>query len=267
MMTTRNLVVVLGDQLNPDSAALDGFCRERDAVWMAEASHEAQQVWSHKARIALFLSAMRHFRDALGEAGLRVCYHPLTQSESTLGDLLEAELARLQPERVVVQRASGASYRNCSRLERAGVTLERPTGIFTPESFGYAQGRSLRMEFFYRALRKRFGILMEAGEPAGGAWNYDADNRESLGAQGPQLRTRGPQFVPDAQTREVLAEVEERFAEHPGSLASFAWTVTRSDALRGLDAFIADRLPLYGRYQDACGPRSPGCIIPGSVLR
>ena len=61
----RNLVLVLGDQLNIDSAALDGFDPSLDAVWMAEVGEEATRVWSHKARIAIFLSAMRHFRDAL----------------------------------------------------------------------------------------------------------------------------------------------------------------------------------------------------------
>ncbi|HBM85906.1 MAG TPA: cryptochrome/photolyase family protein, partial [Opitutae bacterium] len=58
----RNLIVVFGDQLNRDATAFDGFDAATDLVWMAEVSHEAKHVWSHKQRIALFLSGMRHFR-------------------------------------------------------------------------------------------------------------------------------------------------------------------------------------------------------------
>jgi deoxyribodipyrimidine photolyase-like uncharacterized protein len=62
---TRNLVIVLGDQLDPDSTALDDLDPRRGHVWMAEVAEEATHVWSHKARIALFPAAMRHHRDAL----------------------------------------------------------------------------------------------------------------------------------------------------------------------------------------------------------
>ena len=51
------MVVVLGDQLDLEAAAFDGFDPEQDAVWMAEAHEESTHVWSSKQRIALFLSA------------------------------------------------------------------------------------------------------------------------------------------------------------------------------------------------------------------
>ena len=65
----RHLVLVLGDQLDADSAVFDDFDPARDAIWMAEVAQEATQVWSSQPRIALFLSAMRHFRDALRARG------------------------------------------------------------------------------------------------------------------------------------------------------------------------------------------------------
>jgi len=34
----RNLVLVVGDQLNADSTAFEGFDPKQDAVWMAEVS-------------------------------------------------------------------------------------------------------------------------------------------------------------------------------------------------------------------------------------
>ena len=71
-MSRRNLVIVLGDQLNADSAAFDDFDLNQDAVWMAEVVAESTTVWAHKARIVMFLSAMRHFRDRLRDQGFEV---------------------------------------------------------------------------------------------------------------------------------------------------------------------------------------------------
>ena len=81
----RNLVVVLGDQLDHDSAAFDGIDPHSDAVWMAEAAEESNRVWSHKARIAVFLSSMRHFRDELRRRGWQVLYHELDEPAALLG--------------------------------------------------------------------------------------------------------------------------------------------------------------------------------------
>ena len=89
----RHLVVVLGDQLDPASAALADFDPTRDAVWMAEVAHEATHAWSTQARIAVFLAAMRQFRDALRARGWRVEYRALdTHTHATLEDALAAAL-------------------------------------------------------------------------------------------------------------------------------------------------------------------------------
>ena len=98
---------------------------------------------------------------------------------------------------------------------------------------------------------------MQDGQPAGGQWNFDADNRESFGAKGPGLLPPRATFEPDALTREVIALVNTRFAQHPGSLESFAWPVTREHALQALQRFIEERLPLFGRYEDALWPGEP----------
>jgi deoxyribodipyrimidine photolyase-related protein len=111
--------------------------------------------------------------------------------------------------------------------------------------------KSLRMEYFYRAQRQRHGVLMQERDPVGGQWNFDAENRGAFGAAGPGAVPARSTFEPDAVTREVIALVESRFAAHPGRLDSFAWPVTRAQALQSLHAFIRDRMPLFGRYQDA----------------
>ena len=113
------------------------------------------------------------------------------------------------------------------------------------------------METWYRELRVEHDVLMTDDEPLGGRWNFDADNRHAFGVRGPGLLPAPPRFGPDAITREVIALVNARFAAHPGSLDSFAWPVTRGDALQALAAFVADRLPSFGRWQDAIWPGEP----------
>jgi deoxyribodipyrimidine photolyase-related protein len=130
------------------------------------------------------------------------------------------------------------------------------------EFAAYAAGRkSLRMEYFYREQRRRHGVLMrddgQGAVPIGGQWNYDADNREAFGRAGPGALPPRATFEPDAVTREVIALVASRFAGHPGRLERFAWPVTRAQALQALRAFVADRLPSFGRYQDAMWPGEP----------
>ena len=114
------------------------------------------------------------------------------------------------------------------------------------------------MEYWYRHLRQRTGILMDSAtggkKPLGGQWNYDADNRQSFGKTGPQAVPEPLRFAPDVITQAVMAEVAEHFAEHPGELSSFDWPVTRAQALQALDDFIVNRLPQFGDYQDAMWP-------------
>ena len=100
----RHLVLCLGDQLDTKSAAFDGFDASLDAVWMAELAEESTHVWSHQARIALFFSAMRHFRDALRRAGVTVHYRQLDESDNagTLARELRAGVSRLGPQRLIV---------------------------------------------------------------------------------------------------------------------------------------------------------------------
>lgn len=123
----RQLVVVLGDQLDADSAAFDGFESQRDRIFLAEVSAESEHVWSHKARIALFLTAMRHFRHELRARGDCVEYVEL--AESTLGAELARAVEALRPERVVV--VEPGEWRVREELRRAVPGLEiRPDRHF-----------------------------------------------------------------------------------------------------------------------------------------
>ncbi len=266
MAGVRTLVVVLGDQLDLDAAAFDGFDAAQDAVWMAEVAEESTHVWSGKPRIALFLAAMRHFARALRSAGARLYYRSL-DDEANRGSLaaeLQAAIEELKPQRLVM--TAPGDWRVWQSLkaagEAAGLALEvcedRHFYTSVREFAAHAEGRkSLRLEYFYRELRQRHGVLMKDGQPEGGQWNFDADNREAFGRDGPVGVPARARFAPDAMTREVIALVNTRFAHHPGNLDSFAWPVTREQALVSLHSFIEQRLPLFGRYEDAMWPGEP----------
>jgi deoxyribodipyrimidine photolyase-related protein len=261
----RNLIVILGDQLDRGSSALDGFDPARDAIWMAEVAGESTHVWSHQARIALFLSAMRHFADELRGRGWTVYYRALdAHPEATLEAALAADLRRLRPRSVLLVRPGEWRVEQALRavVSACGVAWqERPDTHFycDPAEFaGWAKGRKeLRLEFFYRWLRQREDVLMEGRQPVGGQWNFDADNRGTFGKRGPGRVPAPRRFLPDATTQAVLDLVARRFADHPGSLAAFDWPVTPAQAEAALDDFIAERLPLFGTYQDAMWSGEP----------
>jgi len=260
----RNLVLVLGDQLDRDSRAFDGFDAGRDAVWMAEAAHETEHVLSHKLRIAFFFAAMRHFRDELRGRGKTVHYtqmpwRPSEDRGRTFGEILGKDITQHRPDKLIVVRPGAWRVLNELRglaVER-GLELEvREDGHFytTPEDFAaYAKGRKTYvLEGFYREVRRREDVLVtEKGKPLGGEWNFDAQNRETFDKEGPPEHKAPRAFTPDALTREVIELVAHRFAGHPGSLGYFNLPVTRQDALAHLREFISERLPLFGKYQDA----------------
>lgn len=270
----RSLVIVLGDQLDRRSAAFDGFDGSRDRVWMAEVAEESTHVWTHKARITVFLSAMRHFRDMLVAEGIGIDYTelaaaPRARDPATLAASLAASLRRLakagwSPEQLVV--VEPGEWRVQEALRGAATAAGIPLDIRSDRHFfstraefaEHAQGRKqLRLEYFYRPLREKFGVLMDDGEPAGGQWNFDAENRGAFPKEGPGVLPPPARFTPDAITRGVIDLVNTRFAGHPGSLAEFDWPVTPLEARSALDDFLAHRLPSFGRYQDAIWTGEP----------
>ncbi len=260
----RNLVLVLGDQLDHLSSAFKSFDQETDAIWMAEVPEEATHVWCHKLRIAYFFSAMRHFRDECNKKGRRVHYHELSRRPAndrgkSFGDILTKDARRLKPDKLIVVEPGDFRVLDCLRQTAAklGVELEiRPDRHFycSIEDFHrYAEGRkSLRLEFFYRDMRKKHAVLLdESGEPVGGQWNFDHDNRESFHQGGPDDLPQPKFFAPDAVTKQVIELVRSRFADHPGNLDHFILPVMRRQARAFLKNFIANVLPNFGRWEDA----------------
>jgi deoxyribodipyrimidine photolyase-related protein len=261
----ERLAIVLGDQLDLESTAIQRLDRQRDRIWMAEACEESTHVWSSKLRIACFLSAMRHYRDELLARGYEVIYHRLDPNQpESLAGILASDLKRFRPRQVQMVRAG--DYRVHRSLERA-VTGSGSRFTCLPDNHFYCdqacfdqwadQRKQLRLEYFYRFLRKRHHILMTDGRPTGGSWNYDRDNRKVFSGRGPGITPPWPAYQPDRLTRDVISDVEECFSEHPGDLAGLDWPLTRRDALHALDDFVEYRLATFGPYQDAMWTDEP----------
>ena len=252
------LRLVLGDQLSEGLSSLSDLELQADVVLMAEVIEEVTYVKHHKRKVAFLFSAMRHFAESLRAGGVTVDYVRLDDpdnSGSFSGEVARAA-SRHQVDRLVVTEPGEHRVLQAMRDWQSdlGIPVEiRGDDRFLcpPEIFAdWAEGRKqLRMDFFYREMRRRHDVLMENGEPVGGKWNYDADNREP-----PDLSLVVPKplnFPADQTTSDVLALVEERCADHFGDLADFGFAVTRAQALEVLDHFIVERLPLFGTYQDA----------------
>ena len=257
---SARLFLILGDQLHPEPhPLLVDFNPAHDQILMVEAASESTHVWSHKARIALFLSAMRHRADEFRAAGLPLNYLALGEHRYTsLGAALSATLQEGDWHSVIMLEAGDWRVQEelaevCAAAQRPLLVRPDPHFLCSLDDFNQWAGDkdNLRLEFFYRWQRKRHNILMDGAEPVGGQWNFDADNRQSFGRKGPGLLPPPLRFAPDAISREVIALVEKHFPAHPGALADFAWPVTPADAAAALDDFIRHRLPEFGRWQDA----------------
>jgi deoxyribodipyrimidine photolyase-related protein len=266
MSGVHRLLLLTPDQLSLDYPAAAAIDPGRDMVAQIEAPEDVTRLPSHKQRITLFLTAMRHFGASLQEAGYRCIYRALDAPDhrgslrSELAGLIEA----LHPEALALVRPGDwRTLETIAEIAELSSTplelLEDPHFLVTPEDFTrWAEGRkTLVLEHFYRWHRKQRGLLIDdSGAPTGGRWNFDAENRKPLTADSP-APPEPVQFQPDGTTREVMQLVEERFADSPGRLDAFGWGVTRHQALLLLADFVEQRLPHFGDYQDAMAHGRP----------
>jgi deoxyribodipyrimidine photolyase-related protein len=259
MMTKAPVLVpILGDQLSPAMSSLADRSPDDTVVLMMELADETRYVRHHQAKIALILSAMRHFADDLRAAGWRVDYVLLDDPANTGSFTGEVVRAAQRHGARGVQVTEPGEWRVRQMIDtwadatglRVRVMPDTRFVCPLPDFFAWAAGRrELRMEWFYRDMRRKTGLLMDGDQPEGGRWNLDAENRA-----GPEPGLAPPpplHFAPDAITTTVIALVRDRFGHHFGSLDGFGWPVTRADADRLVDHFIATRLPQFGRWQDA----------------
>jgi deoxyribodipyrimidine photolyase-related protein len=247
------LVLVLGDQLSPGLSALRAADKAVDIVVMAEVLAEASYVPHHPKKIAFCFAAMRKFAIWLQQQGWTVAYTRLDDPDnagSIVGELLRraAEFAAVE-----VMATEPGEFRLITALQDCPI----PVHQFADDRFiashaqfeGWAEGRKqLRMEYFYRDMRRLTGLLMDGDQPAGVQWNYDHDNRKTTKS----MPFAGPlQFVPDKIVQEVLDIVAARFGRNFGDLTPFWFATDAVQAQAQLDHWLEHGLPHYGDFQDA----------------
>lgn len=248
------LVLVLGDQLSMDLSALKAADKSRDIVMMAEVMEEGTYVAHHPKKIALVLAAMRKFAVRLRADGWTVSYAELDDTNNAQS--IPGELIRRADEHGVsdVIATRPGEWRLIAALEGCPLRvalLEDDRFVASHAEFeAWAEGRkALRMEYFYREMRRKTGLMMEGDAPAGGQWNFDHENRKPAPKD---VTYSGPmQFTPDETVEEVLDLVERRFGNHFGDLRPFWFATDQEQARRALDHFVKHGLAGFGDFQDA----------------
>lgn len=259
------LRLILGDQLSHSISALDGIDAAQDIVLMAEVREEATYVKHHKKKIAFLFSAMRHYATELRAQGIQVSYRKYDDPDNQ-GSIFAEVTALCQQQSIdeIVCTHPG-EYRLLADMQSWSTTLSMPVDIRADDRFiaspaefaRWAEGKKqLRMEFFYREMRRKIDCLLDLqGQPEGGKWNYDAENRKKLPKN---ISIPAPTaFIPDAITQDVLIMVGREFADHFGDLLPFTYAVNRTQALEVLQVFINERLANFGQYQDAMAIDQP----------
>ena len=257
------LILILGDQLDLQSSALRDIDPKADQIIMIESANEAQYVWTHKAKIALFLSAMRHFAVELEKQNYPLTY--IKSSPLPIVEVLREQILQMKVTRLVC--VEPGEWRLKQTLEALAKDLHIELEIREDDHFycsrqefveWAANKKEFRLEYFYRLMRKRHNILVDReGNPDGGQWNFDQDNRKPYPKKGPGIIDSPASFAVDAITQEVLDWVQKTYPDHPGSLESFNWPVTREQAVQALEYFVEYRLRNFGVYQDAMWTDTP----------
>lgn len=261
IMNKPALVLVLGDQLDDAHGALKDARPGVDTIVMAEVREEATYVRHNRHKIAFIFSAMRHFRDRLRQRGFEVSYFRYEEGLESLLDAVNRALTQFSAE--VLRCTEPGEYRLLHQIHHWELAV--PVEIVEDDRYlashdefeAWAKGRKqLRMEYFYRLMRRKYGVLLdESGKPEGGKWNYDSDNRSGW-RNGHTLPVRDPPEV-DQLTQEVIDLVSREFPRNPGDISQFYLGVTPTEAREQLAWFIDQALPHFGKYQDAIAEESP----------
>lgn len=260
----RNLCVILADQLNQEISSLNDFDKDLDEVLICEFKESFSDINHHKKKIVYQLSTMRHFGGELDAQGFKINYLKLDNPDnqnSYTSEILKL-IQKKDIDRVIVTEpsihAEMKSIQDWQKIIGRRVEI-RKNDLFicdTDEFKSWAEGRKeLRLEFFYRMLRKKHDVLMDGNLPEGGAWNFDKKNRKPLANKNSVPKKYA--CVIDDETQSVINLVNDEFSDHLGSTDDFIFAVTRKEALEALHRFIEERLICFGDYQDAMIAEDP----------
>ncbi|AUI87631.1 cryptochrome/photolyase family protein [Vibrio azureus] len=256
-MQFQTLRLILGDQLN---AAHSWFQEPDDKVvyLIAELKQENQYVTHHIQKVCAFFSAMAAFAKERQSEGHQVLHLTLdeTACHENLEHLLRYYLKKVGAEKFEYQRPD--EYRLLAQLSNfkfAGVVcrcVDSEHFLFPYEEIEseFPSGKHIMMEHFYRRMRKRFDILMQAGKPHGGKWNFDANNRNKLKPDDIKQLPNPLMFSTDV--KQIKQRLERHNIATIGHLdGQLLWPVNRHQSLSLLAFFCQVCLTHFGRFQDA----------------
>ena len=237
-------VWVLGDQLNRHFGALRDARTDRTRVLLVESAAKLASKRWHRQRAHVVVASMRRFAAGLRAEGFTVDH----RRSASLAEGFREHVVDHAPERVTAMEP--ASWDGRDLLGRLDVEMVRSDQFLChPDDFAEWVGdrRALRMEDFYRWQRRRLGYLMDGDEPAGGRWNFDADNREPPPADGGRwpVPARTPLDDLDAA---VLDDLPDGLW---GAPPDGTWPTSRAAARDRLDQVVAEVLPRFGPHEDA----------------
>jgi deoxyribodipyrimidine photolyase-related protein len=257
------LRLVLGDQLSP---LHNWFAEVRPDVVhvLMEVRSETDYVRHHAQKVLGIFAAMRHFAAQLKAAGHRVRLVAIDDpsNRQSLAANLDALVAHYQATAVEYQAPD--EWRVDEQLRLWGQRCAVPVRMVDSEHFLTTRDEAARqfagkkqwlMESFYRQQRRKHRVLMTAdGQPEGGQWNFDADNRKPW----PGTPQTPPDTRPCHDHRALWQTIEAAGVQTIGQpqAGAFRWPLHRAEALQQLDHFIAHGLPHFGDYQDAISQRS-----------
>lgn len=243
MTLAHESVWILGDQFSPHHPGLVAGRR----VVMIESLARLNQRPYHRRKLVLIISAMRHYADELRAVGCEVDLRSAPDFLSGLRD----HVATFGVRHLICMAAAEYDTRQFQqRLEHdLGIPVTiLPNTLFLVERHPPTRSPAL-MGPFYRAMRRQTGLLIESdGEPTGGVWNLDHENRRRYDGR---LVPSPVRFPADAITQQVIDDLAHSCPNAIGSAGDFDLPVTRAQALVALDDFIAHRLADFGPFEDA----------------
>ena len=241
----QRILYIAFDNLNKEYGVLRNADPKNDLILFVESQRMLRGDRWHFQRLFFIISSARHFAADLTKAGFKVEY---IKSESTKAGILEAREKYGISE---VVAAAPSSFRLSEDLKGIVTFIDNdffltPRGEFSKWA---SSGKKLLMENFYRIQRKKLNILMDGDEPAGGKWNYDAENRIPL----PEGHKFPPYLIHKADEidHEVIKELESSDLDLWGDKPDGTWATTRAGALKQLEHFIENNLNNFGPYEDA----------------
>ncbi len=255
------LFFILGNQLFP-SKYLDRFKKDH-LFFMAEDYELCTYEKHHKHKILLFLSSMRSHAESLKKNKFKLDYIKIEDKEfkdsyfKKLKKIISSkkikEITSFEIEDKFFEKKIN-QFVNKEKIKWN--IIQTPMFLNSREDFKKYLSKSKKpfMANFYKEVRKKSGILMGSdGNPIGGKWSFDDENRKKLpkNVNIPKF----PKINETSHTKKLKPIVEKLFKDHPGSTKNFWFATEHKEVVKLFNFFIKEKFELFGDYEDAVDHR------------